>query len=344
MQAVVIGYYGFGNSGDEALLLTLLQQLPDSVEPVVLSNDPDRTAELYGVEACDRWDLPGIHRLFRSADAFIWGGGSLMQDSSSWRNPLYYGGLMRWAQLCGLRTIAWGQGIGPLRRGWVRWLTRSCLRKCAAVSVRDERSARLLQSWGIAHELAPDPVWSLQATDYDPDWETPAIAVVLRHHPLLTPARLAVIQRALDALQAQTNARLLLMPFQATDVDLARSLQSMCKAPSRVVRIEDPRQLMAAFGSVKLAIAMRLHGLILAAAAGIPVFGLSYDPKVTQLMQAEQIPGYELQELPENEQAIVDAWLTQYRQQGLSASELTRLSDRAMKHAECLRLGLDLEA
>ncbi|MEO0353695.1 MAG: polysaccharide pyruvyl transferase CsaB [Cyanobacteria bacterium P01_A01_bin.3] len=340
MRAVVVGYYGFGNSGDEALLLTLMQQLPESVEPVVLSNDPARTAELYGVETCDRWNLRNIHRLFRSADAFIWGGGSLMQDSSSWRNPLYYGGLMRWAQMYELTTIAWGQGIGPLQRGWVRWLTRSCLQRCESVSVRDEGAARLLQTWGIAHKLAPDPVWSLSATDYQPDWESPAIAVVLRHHPLLTPARLNTIQRALDILQAQTNAQLLLMPFQATDVDLAQSMQGACQASSRVVRIEDPRQLMAAFGSVKLAIAMRLHGLILAAAAGIPVFGLSYDPKVKLLMEAEQIPGYELEQLPEDERELAEAWLKQYRREGLSAIELGALRERAAIHADCLRNGL----
>lgn len=340
MRVVVVGYYGFGNSGDEALLLTLLQQLPEGVQPVVLSNDPDRTAELYGVEVCDRWDLRALHRLFRSADAFIWGGGSLMQDSSSWRNPLYYGGLMRWAQLYGLKTIAWGQGIGPLQRGWVRWLTRSCLQRCEAVSVRDEGSAQLLKDWGIAHELAPDPVWSLRATDYSADWEVPAIAVVLRHHPLLTVARLDVIQRALDILHVQTNAQLLLMPFQATDLDLAESLQRACKAPSRVVRIEDPRQLMSAFRSVKLAIAMRLHGLILAAAAGIPVFGLSYDPKVTRLMEAEHIPGYELQKLPEDEQGLAAAWLVRYREEGLPKHGLDRLRDLAEKHAECLQSGL----
>ena len=342
MRTIVVGYYGFGNSGDEALLLTLLQQLPEEVEPMVLSNDPASTTALYGVEASDRWNLREIHRLFRSADAFIWGGGSLMQDSSSWRNPMYYGGLMCWAQLYGLKTIAWGQGIGPLQRGWTRWLTRHCLRRCRAVSVRDEASSQLLKDWGISHDLAPDPVWSLEAVDYQPDWTTPAIAVVLRHHPLLTPARLAVIQRALDVFQAQTGAQLLLMPFQETDVDLAQSLQRMCSASSRMVRIEDPRQLQSAFGSVKLAIAMRLHGLILAAAAGIPVFGLSYDPKVTQLMKAENIPGYELQVLPEDEYEITDALLASYRQVGLSNRELGQLRDRTSGHAEILRTGLGL--
>ncbi|PZV13958.1 MAG: polysaccharide pyruvyl transferase CsaB, partial [Leptolyngbya sp.] len=34
MRAVLCGYYGLGNGGDEALLATLLQMLPPSVTPV----------------------------------------------------------------------------------------------------------------------------------------------------------------------------------------------------------------------------------------------------------------------------------------------------------------------
>jgi len=57
-RILIGGYYGFGNLGDEALLLALLRKmreyLPDA-EPVVLSQEPERTAAEYGVEAIDRW-------------------------------------------------------------------------------------------------------------------------------------------------------------------------------------------------------------------------------------------------------------------------------------------------
>ena len=342
MRAILVGYYGFGNSGDEALLLTLLQQMPARVTPVVLSNTPERTEKLYGIEARDRWDLWGLHQLLRGADAFIWGGGSLMQDRSSWRNPLYYGGLMRWAQWYGLKTIAWGQGIGPLDQRWTSWLTRQCLSRCTAVSVRDQVSSTLLQQWGIDCVLAPDPVWSLAALPYEGKWKTPAIAIVLRQHPLLTPNRLSVIQRALERCQAGTAAHLVFMPFQAADIEVATSLQAKLACPSQVVRIEDPRQLKSAFASVGLTIAMRLHGAILAAAAGGPVFGLSYDPKVTQLCEAEQIPFYELAELPQDAETLANAWVKQYGRSGLSAEHLQRLHDRAGRHAEVLKQGLGI--
>ena len=340
MRAVLVGYYGFGNSGDEALLLTLLQQLPAGIEPVVLSQTPKLTGQQYGVETRDRWDLWGLHQLLRSADVLIWGGGSLMQDSSSWRNPLYYGGLMRWAQWYGLKTIAWGQGIGPLARGWTSWLTRQCLTRCTAVSVRDEASSLLLQQWGIDHIRAPDPVWELAALPDETTWKSPAIAIVLRQHPLLTAERLAVIQQALERFHAETATNLVFMPFQAADIELATSLQATLACPSQVVRIEDPRRLKSAFTSVELTIAMRLHGAILAAAAGGPVFGLSYDPKVSQLCKAEQIPFYELAELPQDAQSLCNAWVKQYGRSGLSTEHLQRLRDGAGQHAAVLKRGL----
>ncbi|NEO59977.1 MAG: polysaccharide pyruvyl transferase CsaB, partial [Moorea sp. SIO4G2] len=35
VKAVLCGYYGKGNGGDEALLASLLQMLPKSVKPIV---------------------------------------------------------------------------------------------------------------------------------------------------------------------------------------------------------------------------------------------------------------------------------------------------------------------
>ncbi|WP_421655307.1 hypothetical protein [Leptothermofonsia sp. ETS-13] len=40
VQAILCGYYGQGNGGDEALLVSLLQMLPQHVAPLVLSGNP----------------------------------------------------------------------------------------------------------------------------------------------------------------------------------------------------------------------------------------------------------------------------------------------------------------
>ena len=77
VRAVLCGYYGKGNGGDEALLATLLQMLPDHVTPVVLSGNPDETRDRYQVETCDRMSVSPLLKVLRHSDAFIWGGGSI---------------------------------------------------------------------------------------------------------------------------------------------------------------------------------------------------------------------------------------------------------------------------
>ena len=200
MQAILCGYYGYGNGGDEALLATLLQMLPKHVSPVVLSGSPAITESLHGVPACDRHSPLAVLQLLRTSQAFIWGGGSLIQDSTSALSPWYYCALMLTANLMGLKTIAWAQGIGPLNRPQTRWIARQAFRRFSGISVRDAGSAAWVDRWQCAATSAPDPVWALTAvsTPTLSDLPSPRVAVVLRSHPLLAPERLNCIVQALQ--------------------------------------------------------------------------------------------------------------------------------------------------
>jgi len=340
MQAVLCGYYGFNNGGDEALLASLLQMLPASVVPLVLSKNPAQTSERYGVQACDRKSLLAVSQALRSSQAFIWGGGSLIQDATSAISPFYYGGLMGLAQKLQLQTIAWAQGVGPLKRSSTRWLAEQTFRGCTAVSVRDHASATLLNNWQVPCMIAPDPVWALESKPVPGLWDLPAprVAVALRSHPQLTPERLANLTHALADFQTATQACILLLPFQpAQDLAIAQSIHPQLPGPSKILILEDPRQLKGVFRGVEMAIAMRLHGLIMAAAEECRCFALSYDPKVSQLMTELALPGWELAALPENPNLISMRWLEHYANgEPLALEQIQSLIDRALIHRELL--------
>jgi polysaccharide pyruvyl transferase CsaB len=344
MKAILCGYYGMGNGGDEALLASLLQMLPEQVTPIVLSGNPETTykayGETYGVKAIDRFSGLALAAAFHRADAFIFGGGSLMQDATSLLSPFYYGGLMGLAQRRSLATVAWAQGIGPLNRGIVRRLTRSVFAGCDGVSVRDAGSAQLLAQWQVPCVMAPDPVWALAATAPPQLATLPpgTVAISLRPHPLLTPERLDCLTQALVTLQQQTQAHVLLVTFQPQrDSDLAHHLQAHLSGSSEIVALANPRQLKGLFQGVKLAISMRLHGLIMAAAEGCACVALGYDPKISQLMEALGLPGWELAQLPDAN-VVANLWLEQYHQgQGLSEVQVGSLCDRALMHRDMLQ-------
>lgn len=340
MRAVLCGYYGKGNGGDEALLATLLQMLPNHVTPLVLSGNPKETQLRYGVAACDRFSPMSVWQALRQSEAFIWGGGSLMQDVTSVVSPLYYGGLMALAQQMGLRTIAWAQGVGPLNRSFTRWITRTNLGHCTAVSVRDAGSASLLANWQIPFTLAPDPVWALESEPVPGLWELPAprVAVALRTHPQLTPQRLQCLIQALRDFQKATQTHILLIPFQPVqDLAIAQTIHAQLPEVSQILTLTNPRQLKGVFHGVEMAIAMRFHGLIMAAASECRCFAISYDPKVSQLMHDLDLMGWTLEHMPTTPQAICHEWLELYANgDSLSQDQISAIVDRASIHQEVL--------
>lgn len=340
-KAILCGYYGQGNGGDEALLATLLQMLPTDWQPLVFSGNPRHTYQQYGVQACDRRSFAQIVQALGAGDAFIWGGGSLMQDATSWASPLYYGGLMGLAQQQGLQTVAWAQGIGPLNRTLTRWVTRQALRGCQAITVRDPASAALVEQWHLPHQIAPDPVWALDASPWDGEpLPTNSVAVNLRPHSTLTPTRLTILTQALQKFQQTTDTHLVLLPFQESqDLAIAQQIAQQLSGPHRLIMETDPRKLKGIFQQTTFTIGMRLHSLIMAASEQNPCFALSYDPKVTQLMAIADISGFELSDLPTDVDAIAQGWCDAFKQGDAIAAQTKakQFRDQAQIHQAVLR-------
>ena len=65
---IISGYYGFNNSGDEALLYSIIQDLrackPD-IKIAVLSQNPAQTSANYQVDAIERLKLFQVFRTMR---------------------------------------------------------------------------------------------------------------------------------------------------------------------------------------------------------------------------------------------------------------------------------------
>src|SRR5688572_14398501 len=79
-RVVIAGYYGFGNTGDEAILAALLSDLQarePGLSAVVLAEDTAGTASTHGVAAIHWRDVAGIARAIRGADLVLLGGGGL---------------------------------------------------------------------------------------------------------------------------------------------------------------------------------------------------------------------------------------------------------------------------
>jgi polysaccharide pyruvyl transferase WcaK-like protein len=165
-------------------------------------------------------------------------------------------------------------------------LVRLVLAQISGASWRDGDSARLAQQLGCRYNLVgSDPVWGLEPGT----WQGPGGPIVLCWRPVaqLPPPQWRLYLSAVATLAERLDRRVVWLPFhREQDSSLLDALVEQGLVPagllarSSCLRPDTPAEVIQLLSSAALVVAMRLHGLILAALAGAPVVALSYDPKV----------------------------------------------------------------
>ena len=169
MKVVLFGYYGYGNLGDEGILTALVRHLPQvlpGVELTVLSADPEETARRLGVAAVQRMSPWAVLKALAQSDGLIAGGGSLLQDSTSWLSPWYYLAVMSLALFLNRPLLILGQGIGPVTSSLTRRAIAWVVNRAHLVVVRDEDSGEPFGLGCSARVLVfPDLAWLFPSPD-----------------------------------------------------------------------------------------------------------------------------------------------------------------------------------
>lgn len=307
-KIVISGYYGFRNSGDEAVLKSILTALEEAskqagitVQPIVLSSDPAWTEKMYGVRAVHRMSLKEVRSAIRESSGLISGGGSLLQDATSPKTIPYYLAILKLAQWAGKPTFVYAQGIGPVQRKWFYPLIKSVFNRCKYISVRDEQSADLLAAMGVQRSsvnVVPDPVMGLPLpanADSGANGLSPAgmpvIGISVRYWDK-ERRELKAIADGLRKLSAGRPVHLRFLPFHLPDdVDASQYVLEQLgdvgangSSISMEEEITDPQQMLLEVSRCDLVVGMRLHSLIYAASREVPLLGISYDPKINHFL------------------------------------------------------------
>jgi polysaccharide pyruvyl transferase CsaB len=286
--AIIAGYYGFDNAGDELILRSLVDQFR-AQEPqwnlLVLSQNPSETARRFGVEALNRWSPVQWVGAFRRAKRFILGGGGLLQEATGPWNHAYYLTLLVLAKAFGCRTEVRAVGVDPVERRLNRWWTRFVFNHCVDhASVRDSDSQRALEAIGIVRPIfrTSDLIFQLPlptASKPDPDRIAMAVAPWSARpgweHDL---ANLA--DRVAEQLKVSVD---LLVFFPAEDEALCERISALSSRHFRVRRWQQPEDLLKWVSEYQLIVGMRYHALALAALAERPFVGWGFQKKVWTL-------------------------------------------------------------
>ncbi len=305
-KIVISGYYGFDNSGDEAVLQSILLGLQDSctqygvkLEAIVLSANPEQTAAQYGVRAVSRTNIKQILKTLRSADGLISGGGSLLQDVTGLGSVPYYLGVIKLAQWLKKPVFVYAQGIGPVKNRLFQWLIRAVFQHNAYTSVRDIESKQFLERLGLGQrqtiQLVPDPVMALPLPEHVKDDANEhahgqsVIGVSVRFWQDNDKFLIELGKALQQLLDLDPTICVHLLPFhlpadEQASLKLLKEIKAIHHNRIQMKAYHEPQQMLAAVGRCHLLIGMRLHALIYAANQNVPMVGISYDPKIDQFL------------------------------------------------------------
>ncbi|CEN76776.1 polysaccharide pyruvyl transferase CsaB [[Clostridium] sordellii] len=296
MRVVISGYYGFKNIGDEAILkaiITSLKEEAEDIEITVLSNNPKETKILYNVNSINRWDFKQIYKILKSSDGLISGGGSLIQDVTSSRSILYYTFIIALAKFAKKPVFVYAQGIGPINKIINRKITKYFLNKVEYISLRDKESSDLIKSIGVnkSFDIVPDPVMGLdfkftEQYNINKDY----ILISVRDWKTNTDYLKQIASACNYFLDSGMEIKLISMHGKE-DEKTSKKLADMINGNVEILTHDiDINEQMKYIKNAKIMIGMRLHALIFAGNLGIPMIGISYDPKIDSYLKTIKQP------------------------------------------------------
>lgn len=304
---VLCGYYGCGNTGDDALLRGAIARAGEcypkySVCALTARGRSDE--ERFGIKCVKRKSLLPVLHTVSQAKIFVFGGGTLLQDSTSKRSLIYYLSLLRYAQHYGVKCELWGNGIGPLRVRLLRLLTARALGGCSYIGVRDTHSGLCIHALTGGNCVRPVverdlAVGTKASSDARVSFllkrlglnENRSFAVVaLRGRNFMKIDReerreLTRLLKTIRKIKASGIEILFVEFFPREDNLLTNHMRK--KFGGVVANGLSPSDLIGVFSKAKIVCSSRYHALVFAHLAGTPFIPFGTDPKLTAMKNSE---------------------------------------------------------
>jgi len=277
---VIVGYYGFGNLGDEAIRVTLRAALNEreNLQSVWLVSQPQDTNEVNRSHPCAIF--AGLHR----SAALIFGGGGLLQNKTSTRSLLYYLSLILLARSFCRPVFLLGQGIGPINGRFARAMTRFALSKVHYIGCRDRGSLDFIQSLGLDGTLSGDLFFLTPPREESlEEHQKDKVRIVLS---LKGEGKAKRFMALLKEIHARRNVSFAFLTFfPAEDRSLAESIVQQLDFPCRIIIPISVEEANAELARADLLISSRLHPLEFALRTGTPMLAITEDPKVEYFVE-----------------------------------------------------------
>lgn len=301
MKFVISGYYGFENSGDDALLHTIIKQIKKDYKDAditVLSKSPKNTKTAYSVGSAYRYNPFTVLWYIARCDLLISGGGTLIQDVTSTKSLIYYLAIIKIALFFKKKVMLYANGIGPLKSFKNIEKTKNVLNDVDLITLRDKNSISELEQIGVTKpriELTADPVFLLEKNDdtekifeiYKIPTDKKLMCVSVREWKDNPNDFTKIIADFCDYASEKYDIYTVFLPMQTRlDYCVSLKIKNIMKNASTIVSGKYPFETILSFiGKMHICVGMRLHSLIYSANSIVPAIGIVYDPKVKGFLE-----------------------------------------------------------
>ena len=293
---LLCGYYGFGNMGDDVLLARAIERARDKYPDLpitALTASPHICYRKFGVRCAQRSSFFCVIREISRAESVVFGGGTLLQNTTSHRSLWYYLFVLRLAEILGKRVELWGNGVEKISGIFSRRVSANALSKCAFLGLRDRASVK--EVYALLNEFGKDvPTVRLEgdlAASAFPENAKNAeytlarlgigkgdriVAVALRGGE--KKEDMQKIQRFLSALCSDGIKLVFVVMYPAEDLKITKK---MCERLDGILAYPlGASDVQAIMRRCSLVCGMRYHALVFAHSVGTPFIGFGGGEKV----------------------------------------------------------------
>ena len=306
MKIGLIGNYGAANIGDNAILRAILNSHPD-YDFTVFSSNPEKTYQELNINTAPVFPLGirsaiknGFRRSIKalsSVDAVILGGGGLMQDEYLYACFLWAWQIF-WVKLMGKPLFIYATGVGPIKTGLGRFLTKYVYKYAVGVTVRDKSSYDTLHRLGLSMdnvEITADPAFLFKHVEQESARVPHTYVISLRPWLKYNGRIISVFTEYLQKLKAEKNAKFVFVCMQSIkEHDLKVITPVLKKVEGSIAVPKHFADLLHIMKEAEFAIGMRYHFLIAAMLTKTPALALSYSHKVDSLFKDTILEHYML--------------------------------------------------
>jgi polysaccharide pyruvyl transferase CsaB len=319
MKIVISGFYGAKNTGDEAILSSIIfsinKKYPIS-KYTIFSLDKTHTMQIHKNEAAkietvfrpcfDRKFLKSeflkMYLSIKESNLVIIGGGGILQDVHNYLTIPCFLHTVILAKLMNKPVMFYSIGVGPFKNKVSKFLVKYICNISDLITVRDEESKECLTSIGVDKTsiiVTVDPVFALTPISSDKarkilinenvPLKKPMIGISVRWVKWFKLNE-QIFANLFDYLVDKYNATIVFIPFGYDGIpsDLEISEKLIKKARSKMYLIKGkytPSEILGIVGQCDFLIGMRFHSIIMSLIMKVPFLGISYLPKVRSLLK-----------------------------------------------------------